>query len=58
MGIIQWYAKYQIHATYAGYVHTLGYTKYAISKYAPDPKYVLSAKGKKWLRFTTKRRKT
>ena len=45
----QWYPKYQIHATYAGYVHTLGYTKYAISKYAPDPKYALSAKGRKWL---------
>ena len=45
----KWYPKYQLHATYAGYVHTLGYTKYANSKHSPDPKYALSAKGKKWL---------
>lgn len=45
----KYYPKYQIHATYAGYVHHLGYTKYASSKYSPNLKYALSAKGKKWL---------
>jgi len=45
----KYYYKYKKHMTYAGLVHTYRYIKYKTSKFDPNIKYALTAKGKKWL---------
>jgi hypothetical protein len=43
----QWYPNYKKHLTYAGYLHTRGYIKYAPFK--SGGMYRIAVRGRKWL---------